>query len=480
VILNWLLAFLSSALLVVLYPRFNFVWLAPVALTPLIIACAREDRWAWRFALGYGCGFAYWWGLCSWIHDTLGKYGGVGDLGAWALFALMCLAKAIQTGVFAALAGRMLRSRLAVAAVAALWVAIEWTHGPTGFGWLMLGNAASDMDVVLRLAPFTGVWGLSFVFALMAAAVAWLILRLPRPQLAWLLLLPGLYLLPDVPRAERGDASAVLVQPNISEDAIWSDDLLNMTERQLTISSLGPVLADQGKTDFIVWPEMPAPFYDYDPQFTGMLSRLARTTHAAILTGVVARAADNQPLNSALLVGPGGNIVSRYDKVHLVPFGEYVPWPFGAITKKVSSEAGDFEAGRNPVVSSIDGHRIGSFICYESVYPAWVREFVESGAEVLLNVSNDGWFGRSEARQQHLRIVRMRAAENHRWILRSTNNGITAAIDPAGRVMRAADEYQEVSARFAFRYREDKTVYTRFGDWFVIVCAGVVLAASLW
>jgi apolipoprotein N-acyltransferase len=314
----------------------------------------------------------------------------------------------------------------------------------------------------------------------MAAAVAWLILRHSRTQLAWLLLLPRLYLLPDVPAPERGDASAVLVQPNISDDTVWSDDLLDATGRQLTLASLGPVLADRGKTDLIVWPEVPAPFYDYDPRFTRMVSRIAKTAHAALLTGVVARAADNQPLNSALLVGPDGNFVSRYDKVHLVPFGEYVPWPLGAISKKVSTEAGDFEAGRGPVVSSIDGHRLGTFICYESVYPAYVRQFVQSGAQVLLNISNDEWFGKSEARQQHLGIVRMRAAENHRWILRSTNNGITAAIDPAGRVVRAADEYQEVSARFPFRYREDTTVYTRFGDWFVVVCAAVVLAASLW
>ena len=219
-ILNWILAILSSALLVLLSPRFSFVWLAPVALTPLLIACAREARWRWRFALGYAAGFVYWFGLCSWIHETLAKYAGVGSAAAWALFTLLCLVKSIQMGAFAALAGPVLRSSLAVPGIAALWVAIEWTHAPTGFEWLNLGNAGSDMEVVLRLAPITGVWGLSFVFALMAAAVAWLILRLPRLQLAWLLLLPGLYLLPAVPAPERGDASAVLVQPNISDDAI--------------------------------------------------------------------------------------------------------------------------------------------------------------------------------------------------------------------------------------------------------------------
>jgi apolipoprotein N-acyltransferase len=122
-------------------------------------------------------------------------------------------------------------------------------------------------------------------------------------------------------------------------------------------------------------------------------------------------------------------------------------------------------------VSSIDSHRIGTFICYESVFPGYIRKFAESGAEALFNISNDSWFGKSQARYQHLQIVRMRAAENSRWILRSTNNGITAVIDPAGRVLRSTQEYAELAGRFQYRYRQDLTFYTRHGDWFVLVCA---------
>jgi apolipoprotein N-acyltransferase len=178
-----------------------------------------------------------------------------------------------------------------------------------------------------------------------------------------------------------------------------------------------------------------------------------------------------------LLMSPAGNVVSRYDKVNLVPFGEFVPWPFGLLTRKVSSEAGDFEPGRRIVVSNIDGHRIGTFICYESVFPSYVRRFAASGAEVLFNISNDSWFGKSQARYQHLLIVRMRAAENARWILRATDNGITAVIDPAGRVVRTTEEYTELAARLQYRYRQDQTFYTRFGDWFVALCALVAAGA---
>jgi apolipoprotein N-acyltransferase len=483
VIVNWILAFASSALLICLFPRISFVWLAPVALTPLLIACARETRWRWRFALGYTAGAVYWFGICNWIQWTLAHHAGVSQAVAWLLFALFCLAKAAQMGVFAALAGPLMRSSFALPGVAALWVAIEWTHSRTGFEWLNLGNAGSDMSIPLRLAPFTGVWGLSFAFALMSAAVASIVLRKPRVQIVWLILLPALALLPEVPKAERGNVSAILVQPNIDNETEWTPDLMNQTERQLMILSMSPALTRDREADLIVWPEMPAPFEDTDVNFVGRVAAVAKMSHAAVLTGAIARAPDGAPLNSALLIGPDGIAISRYDKVNLVPFGEFLPWPFAMITKKVSAEAGDFEPGTRVIVSAVNGHKIGAFICYESVFPVYVRKFAASGAEVLFNISNDSWFGKSQARYQHLQIVRMRAAENARWILRATDNGITTVIDPAGRIVRTTQEYTELAARFQYRYRQDQTFYTRYGDWFVALCAlfaaGILMSALL-
>jgi apolipoprotein N-acyltransferase len=204
------------------------------------------------------------------------------------------------------------------------------------------------------------------------------------------------------------------------------------------------VLTRDRDVDLIVWPEMPAPFEDTDITFVGRVASVAKMTHAAVLTGVIARARDGAPLNSALLMGSNGVAISRYDKVNLVPFGEFV--------------------------------KIGAFICYESAFPSYIRKFAASGAEALFNISNDSWFGKSAARYQHLQIVRMRAAENARWILRATDNGITTVIDPAGRVVRTTQEYAELAARFEYRYRQDLTFYTRYGDWFVALCA--LLAAG--
>lgn len=469
--LNGVLAVVSAVLLVLLFPQYSFVWLAPFALTPLLIMSAREDRWKWRFGYGYLAGVIYWFGLCNWIAWTLAHYAGVSTATAWFLFALFCLAKALQMGVFAALAGTLFRTRFGLPGIAALWVAVEWTHSYTGFEWLNLGNAGSGMSVPMRLAPLTGVWGLSFVFALMSAVIASIILRRGRLQAAWLLPLGLLLALPEVPQAQRGDRTAILVQPNISDDVQWTQALLDRTEQQLTLLSLSTVLSREHPSEIIVWPESPAPFYEDDPAFRRLASSVAKTARVPLLAGAVGHAADGNSLNSALLLDANGAGLSRYDKVHLVPFGEFVPWPFGLITEKVSKEAGAFEAGRKVVVSNVNGHAVGTFICYESVFPSYIRQFAANGAEVLFNISNDSWFGKSAARYQHLQIVRMRAAENARWILRATDNGITAVIDPAGRVARSAQEYEELAARFDFRYRSGTTFYTRYGDWFVALCA---------
>jgi len=249
-----------------------------------------------------------------------------------------------------------------------------------------------------------------------------------------------------------------------------------MQRRQVALTLRAALADPETPPSIVVWPEVPAPLYYYDDRrFRGYVDSLARTIRAHVLLGVVSHAPDGAPLNSATLVSPEGVPVSRYDKVNLVPFGEFVPWPLGALTRKISTEAGDFAAGTRVVVSPVNGHKIGAFICYESVFPNFVRKFADGGAEVLFNISNDGWFGRSAARQQHLEIVRMRAAENRRWILRSTNDGITATIDSAGRLRGTLPLYVEAASHSGFTYISSRTVYTRFGDWFPALCAVLAL-----
>src|ERR1700722_7276438 len=215
--LNWLLACISALLLILVFPRFNFTWLAPFALAPLLIAVAREPRPWRRFLFGWVAGIVYWFGLCYWIQFVLSFHGGLGGAAGWAGFMLFCFTKALHMAVFALLAGILMRRWWAVPTVAALWVAIEVTHGPLGFAWLALGNAGIDMGVPLRRAPPPGGYGISFVFAAMAAAIALIALRRPRLELLWLAPLPFLTFLPPMPDAHRGHQTALLMQPDISE-----------------------------------------------------------------------------------------------------------------------------------------------------------------------------------------------------------------------------------------------------------------------
>lgn len=475
---GWLLALLSALLLVLSFPRFSIPFLAPVALAPLLVAVAHEPSPRRRFLMGWVAGVVYWFGVCYWIQFVLAYHGGLGDAGGWAVFLLFCALKAIHMGVFALASGVLMRGWWAIPAVSALWVAIEWSHNYLGFAWLTLGNAAIGMVFPLRLAPYTGVYGISFLFAMMAAALAVAALRRPRVELAWLAPVLLLALLPPMPKPERAAEAAVLVQPNISMEAEWTPESVDRMHRDLVRLSLEAVKtapADR-QPSIVVWPEVPAPlYYEMDPRFREYVNAMTRETGAYALLGIVAHLGDGRPLNSAALVSPGGTLVSRYDKMNLVPFGEFVPWPLGALAQKISTEVGDFVPGNRLVVSPMNGHKMGAFICYESVFPHFVRRFAKDGAEVLFNLSNDGYFGRSAAREQHLSIARMRAVENRRWLLRATNDGRTATIDPAGRIRAQLPPYIEAAQRTGFTFISEQTFYTRAGDWFPILCG----AASL-
>lgn len=480
-LLNFGLALLAAAFLILIFPRFNATFLAPIAIAPLLIALAREPRPWMRFLLGWTAGVAYWFGVCYWIQFTLEHFGGMGTWGGWGTFLLFCVLKAIHLGVFAMLAAIVLQHPYAIPAVAALWTGIERTHSNAGFAWLTLGNAGIDMPLPLRLAPVTGVYGLSFLFAGLGTAVALLVLRRERRQLWWLAMFLVLFVLPSIPPPEAGAETAVVVQPNLKEDQEWSPVTADMMHEHLINISMRAALRSTPR--LIIWPEAPGPFYYYrDPRLQEMANTLARETRTYFLFGSVAHTAKGEPLNSAVMLRPDGTVVDRYDKIHLVPFGEFVP-PIFDFVNRITQEAGDFVPGTRRVLFDVEGHRMGAFICYESAFPSEVRKFAAEGAEVLVNISNDGYFGRSAAREQHLALVRMRAVENRRWVMRATNDGITASIDPAGRVVQSAPLFQERVERMAYSYVSSTTVYTRIGDCFAWSCLGlgiVALFASQW
>ena len=249
-----------------------------------------------------------------------------------------------------------------------------------------------------------------------------------------------------------------------------------MQRRQVTLS-LEAALGQAGQPpDLVVWPEVPAPLYYYeDDRFRTYVNGLARMTRAYLLIGIVAHTPDGAPLNSATLISPSGVAISRYDKVNLVPFGEYVPWPLGGAAKHISTEVGDFAAGKRVVVSPIGTHRLGAFICYESVFPNFVRRFANEGRRGARQHFERRLVRQNRRARAASFIVRMRAAENRRWILRSTNDGITATIDSSGRLRGLLPSFVESTSYTGFNYTSERTLYTRWGDWFPLLCATIVL-----
>lgn len=449
-----LLAIAGGALQFLIHPEANLWWLAPFALVPLVMLAAQEKSRE-RFLFGWLAGFVHWIGLCYWIQGTLERHGGVGLAGSMVLVLLFALAKGLHTAVFVWVAGWLQGSRGAVLLIAALWVGIERLHVPFGFTWLLLGNAGLDWPALNRIAPWTGVYGISFLLAITSVALA-------KRDVKWIALWALPWLLPQLPvpvPAER----ALAVQPNFHEE----EPELEPEQKLVEMSRNGI----RESAAVILWPEMPAGlYYDLNPRLREILGRLTQSVRTPLVFGTVARANTRSPLNSAMLIDAEGAPRVRYDKSNLVPFGEFVPWPFDLVVDKVSDQAGVFAPGSGPVVFSLNGHRAGAFICYESAFPNYVREFAAGGAEVLINLTNDGYFARSAARRQHLALARMRAVENGRWLLRPTNDGITASIDPRGDVHSTLEPFAARAGFLRFGWTTATTLYTRTGDWLAWGC----------
>ena len=259
------------------------------------------------------------------------------------------------------------------------------------------------------------------------------------------------------------------VHPDLLKQGGWTAATATEHMRRMGVLSTQKSQVFDGLPALLIWPEYPVPAYYFDSENSKtFMQQIARASGAYFIFNTVAfeDAERRHPLNAAVTLSPSGKLVSRYAKIFLVPFGEFVPWPFSLFIEKITLEAGDFVPGREVAIAPIGDHRIGTFICYESVFVGGVRRFVANGAEALVNISNDSWYGRTAARYQHLLIARMRAMENARWLLRATNDGITTIINPAGQIVAALPSYEQAVLDGRFSYSTERTLFTRFGEWF--------------
>ncbi len=515
----WLLVLLSAGLQIAIFPLPDLYMLCWVAVTPLLIALLRARQPETlqllagiklrpasplqAFFLGYICGILWYAGTCYWIYSVMRQYGGVNTPAAIGILILFCMYLAIYHGVFGLLVSLLVgnsgtRSPFSTRALLlspVVWVAVELARTRvTGFPWDLLGITQVDNIPLARIATVTGVYGLSFEIMVVNAALAAAFL-VPREKKKKLLLAAiGAALILQAGRLIPGleiaaDHNAILVQANVPilEGADWTREYFDGTLRDLAQISLNPPTGRTDHSGLIVWPESPAPFYTSDPLFRDAISSLARQSNAWVLAGSLGiRNASATPertteiYNSASLVSPSGEWVSRYDKVHLVPFGEYVPFKhMFAFAGGLTKEVGDFSRGTSHAPLVADGTKLGVFICYESIFPDDVRQFAAKGAQVFVNISNDGWYGDSGAYAQHLKQARMRAVENSRWLLRDTNTGVTASIDPYGRVTASGPRKVRTALVAAYAVSDATTFYTLHGDWFAYLCAIISVVALL-
>ena len=497
-----LLALGSGAALALSFPNYNLSLLAWIAVGMLVLAsCGARPAVSPLYGFLHGLVF-YPVGL-PWIAVVMEQYGNIDPLTSAGILGLMAIAGGIVCSFFSL--GMALASRksngLACLLAPCLWVTLEFarTHLPIiGFPWNLTGYAASGNLALVQLAPLTGIYGLTFVIAGYGSLVAYAILSgRQRVWKAALIATAVLILIavgaPRLIPTEPPRFVAHLVQTNFPQSEHYPSNWLDLHEGEMDELERISIKAAQKSPGLIIWPEVPAPFSLQENAFAERASRIARESQSDFLVGVVDWKLDASrkyyATNSAVLLDPSGQRVFTYDKIHLVPFGEYVPLrKWIKFAGRLTADISDFTPGTDYRVGHLStietyvpsaGPKFAVFICYEAIFPDEIRRFAKNGAELLINVSNDGWFGRSSAPAQHLMMARVRAVENRRWLLRDTNNGYTVDVDPYGRIVASmpTDVRGELDAPYAFR--SDLTPYARFGDWFAWLCvlATVVLIA---
>jgi apolipoprotein N-acyltransferase len=518
-------AIVSAILLLLAFPPFDLGFLAWIALAPLLLELASGVGVRRALWLGWLLGVEFTFFAENWIAHSMMAFGGmltVLSYGVALLFAaVLALFPALFAGVMAHLVARWGSRAIVLAPV--VWAATEWTRPFfTGVTWNALGVSQYRYYAVARLAQFGGVYLISAVLVAGSAAVALLLQYVKTRERAVLQAMAAAGICAVAPvlvvrlerqsvregaaqiEAARDRVVVVGVQPNLPPDKpATAADL----DRNLELTRAALARTPDQKAGILIWAESPLILpYESDEFVRGKLDALVRETGSHLLFNSVA-SAGSRYFNSVQTLSPhaGGPPPKRYDKIRLVPFGEYVP--FNAVLKHVvprviSSDTGGFAAGTEAVVNvlKIEGERgwvvssdeagqgierttsfvrVGAFICYEAAYPDLVRRFVQNGAALLVNVSNDAWFGTTAGARQHLAHAVMRAIENDRDLVRVTNSGISALVTADGRVVEPLPAFRADSRQWEAQPRRGLTLYTRRGDWFAAGCAGAALLTLL-
>lgn len=485
------LAILSGLLLAASFPTINLHVLAWFALVPLFYVLKGQTPRN-GFLLGGLAGIVYFSGTVHWVTNSVHYYGNVPIIPASLITLLLAAYLSLYTATFGAVVAKIYHRRPSVLffAAPAIWTALELarTYVFSGFPWALLGYSQYEFLPVIQVADITGVYGISFLVVLVNAAAMQIATGEKRTAALLTVTLVAVtvlgYGLFSLSQAEgSGSFRISVVQGNIEQDKKWDPAYQNQTiatYKKLTLEAL------KQNPDLVIWPETSTPFY-----FTG--SDAAERKMADDLKDFVQQ--NNVPLlfgsptyeitkqrkvvlrNSAFLLSGKGDISARYDKFHLVPFGEYVPLKNVLFfVEKMVEAVGDFASGKEYTIMSVqrttgaNKMKVSTVICYEIIFPDLVRKFVKRGAGIVTTITNDAWFGRTAAPYQHFSMAVFRAVENRVPIARAANTGISGFIDAKGRILASTKIFTETYATRDVTPGTAKTFYTQYGDIFAYLC----------
>ena len=515
------MAALTAVLLILSFPNFELDYLAWVALAPLLSVLAKGVSLRRAAALGWLAGALFTFFAENWIAHSMVYFGGMATAIAYAVAFLFASVLALFPAAFAVVMTLLVKrfGWMAIAFAPVVWAATEWARPfITGVTWNALGVSQVNHFLIARLAQYGGVYLLSAEVVTVSALLV-LLLRFKERGVAraaaTLTVLAGITMALPVLNQPQGaqsfaSVSVVGVQPNLPPDADQSPDASSRDlEANIRLTKEAIAKTPDKAADIVVWAESPlALFYETDSAVRERLDGLAAETGSHFIVNTVTRD-DWRYHNSIHVLSPDKpsavKPMKRYDKIRLVPFGEYVPFKFmlGRVVETfATSGLGGFTPGTEPVVNTLrlateregivssddsvptaaierttNFARVGAFICYESAYPDLVRGFVKNGATLLVNVSNDAWFGTTAGARQHLAHARLRAIENDRDLVRVTNSGISALVKANGQVVDPLPSFQTGTQYWRAQLRRSQTVYSQRGDWFAVACATATLLA---
>lgn len=482
------LALLSGLLLTASFPSANHQWIAWFSLVPLLIAIKDESS-SNAFKLGLAAGLGHYITLIYWIINVISTYGELDIITSTFLLILLCLYLSIYPAFFSLLVTTFSKSKIKIFLFSGFWVSLEYIKAKilTGFPWCLLGYSQFNQKPIIQIADVTGVYGVSFIITGVNILIYLLISNFKQNiksiytdlEALFLIIIIclsinyGNYCIETYSKGSKknGNFNISIIQGNINQAVKWDPEYQGKTIKKY--HSLTKKTFDY-KPDLIIWPETSVPFFFQDKNnYSRIIYNISKNSQASFIFGspsYIRRGNEIDYYNSAFCVSPDGNITGQYNKTHLVPFGEYVPLkkllPF---VYRLVPAAGDFSPGESLDPMELGKTSSGILICYEVIFPEISRELVQKGARVLINITNDAWFGHTSAPYQHLYMSIFRSIENRVPLIRSANTGFSGIISSTGEIKTAGELFTEESITGKITLNKTPlSFYSRYGDIFAL------------